>query len=91
MTLTRQALDAALDRLERDVAEWVTHLREPRIFRKQFDALCADIVSRRRLRMRNTRGTGSASSLPATRREANARPDGRRRQAQAGSITRIST
>ncbi|TAA28347.1 MULTISPECIES: hypothetical protein [Pseudoxanthomonas] len=45
MTLTRQALDAALDRLERDVAEWVTHLREPRIFRKQFDALCADIVS----------------------------------------------
>lgn len=45
MTLTRQALDAALDRLERDVAEWVTHLREPRIFRKQFDALCEDIVS----------------------------------------------
>ncbi|TAA45580.1 hypothetical protein [Pseudoxanthomonas winnipegensis] len=45
MTLTRQALDAALDRLERDVAEWVAHLREPRIFRKQFDALCADIVS----------------------------------------------
>lgn len=45
MSDSRSALDAALDRLEAQVAEWVTHLREPRLFRRQFDALADQVCA----------------------------------------------
>ncbi|MFT4196953.1 MAG: hypothetical protein QM601_03425 [Pseudoxanthomonas sp.] len=45
MSLSRAQLDQALDRLQDDVAEWVTHLRDPRLFHPQFDVLAAQVLA----------------------------------------------